>query len=465
MRENGRQRARGMMERVMAQPAKCMCAALAACVILSFSFPVYAAPAFILREYDKYFASSTCEICHQKIVGQHAQSQHEKSFENPVFQGQYFRELLADAKRDPELYREAATCTACHSPIDYVVLGGRVYSEPVEPGKSGVTCDFCHTIAGYEGQAPGNGNYISRPGEQKMGPFKHKYDWHHVYSELQTKSEFCAICHEATNLHGLNVKSTYTEWKNSRYAAEGVQCQDCHMNLRGFLAAGKSVYDSGRAADSSNTFGRGAPSRSVLYTHRFPGAHSRSQMVESGAIKLAIAVESENQAVSPGDDIIIRIFVDNSLTGHKMPSGSADLRQLWLELLADTGAGTVIIPASSTGSGTYDVSGKGPFDNEILGSDIPAGDRIYRAIFVDKTDRQTLSFYDAVDIVFDNRLNASETREETYYFRIPKDAVGRVTLAATLRYLPYPSSFSRRFGLPDPEPFEIGAARTEIDLR
>ncbi len=454
------------MKRVTAPAVKLKCLAFIACIIFSSVVLVYAdpdAPAPAPPEHSKYWTSSTCAICHQRIVDEHASSHHAKSFSNPVFKGQ-LKELFADAGRTPESFQDAATCNACHSPIDYI-LGGRVSSQPVESGESGVTCDFCHTITGYQGNTPGNGNYISKPGEQKRGPFREREDWHHVYSELQTKSEFCAICHEATNRHGLEVKTTYTEWKNSRYAAEGVQCQDCHMNLWGFLVRGKPVYDRGRAADPSSTFGQGAPSRSVLFTHRFPGAHSRSQMSESAVIKLVISVESGSAAVSPGDEIIIRVAVDNSLTGHKMPSGSADLRQLWLELVANTGDKKMLIPAQSTGPDTYDVAGKGRFDDEILGSDIPAGDRIYRAIFVDKTGRQTLSFYNSVDILFDNRLNASEVREERYRFRIPRDAVGKVTLVATLRYLPYPGSFSRSLGLPNQEPFEIASTKTDIDLR
>ena len=68
----------------------------------------------------------------------------------------------------------------------------------------------------------------------------------------------------------------------------------------------------------------------------------------------------------------IYIFVDNSMTGHKMPSGSADLRQLWLELEAHNGDEIIPIPALSEGADTYDVTGKGPFDQEILGEELSA---------------------------------------------------------------------------------------------
>jgi hypothetical protein len=84
---------------------------------------------------------------------------------------------------------------------------------------------------------------------------------------------------------------------------------------------------------------------------------------------------------------------------------------------------------------------------------------------VDEKRKQTLSSHNAVSIIFDNRLNASEIRKETYEFKIPQNVKGRITLRASLNYLPYPSSFSNRFGLPKPELFEVATIRKEIDLQ
>ena len=233
------------------------------------------------------------------------------------------------------------------------------------------------------------------------------------------------------------------------------------MNTVGFLVQGKPVYESGCAVNPGLIVR--APDRPKLYTHRFPGAHSKTQILGTGVITLHI--ETKKPIVSPGDEITIYIFIDNSRTGHKMPSGSADLRQLWLELEAYNGDKIIPIPALPMGADTYDVTGKGPFDQEILGDDIPKGNRIYRTIFVDKTGIQTLSSYNAVRITFDNRLNASELRRETYHFKVPNDVKGKLTVKASLNYLPYPSFFSRRFGLPNPGSFEISSTKKEISLK
>src|SRR6266436_3896370 len=55
-------------------------------------------------------------------------------------------------------------------------------------------------------------------------------------------SEFCRGCHqfgpEGYALNGTLLENTYAEWKASRFAAAGVQCQDCHMPDRRHLWRG-----------------------------------------------------------------------------------------------------------------------------------------------------------------------------------------------------------------------------------
>lgn len=431
------------------QTIKSLCLLMAATGFLLFMTIIPALAA-------EYETSTSCLICHTKIFEQHAQSMHERSFTNPVFRAQYFNELLPETEKDPELLKEAQTCIACHSPITYIKLGRHVtLVEQVNPRMSGVTCDFCHTIKGYTGEAPGNGNYISEPGPIKLGPFNIDTNWHRAYSQLQTKSEFCAICHNAVNRYGFEFKATFTEWKNSAYAKEGIQCQDCHMNVQGFLNGGRPVYESGKAAEMKLST---TPEREKIYTHQFPGAHSKTEVM--GALTLAI--ETVQSAVSAGDEITIHVTVDNSRTGHKMPSGNIELRLLWLDIRAYTGDKAIQVAADS--HSVYDVAGNGPLDNEMISSDIPDGNRIYRAVFTDKSGKQTLASYDATKIVFDNRLNAAEVRKETYRFRIPEGAQQTVTLVATLRYLPHSSSFAKRLGISRPEPVEIASAKKELLL-
>jgi hypothetical protein len=408
----------------------------------------------------EYWPSTLCRDCHDKIFDQHLESMHAKSFTNPAFKAQYFDEILPQVQQDPTLQGEAEMCIACHSPIAYTENQGLVeLEEQIDPLMSGVTCDFCHTLPGYKGERPENANYITEPGEKKLGPFPHEYDWHHVYSEFVTKSEFCAVCHNYVNQNGLEIRSTYSEWKTSRYAEEGIECQDCHMSVDGFLTAGEATYESGRAA--TMTLGS-APFRGRLYTHRFPGAHSRSQVV--GALTLAI--ETDKDAVDPGDEVEIRVLVDNSRTGHKMPSGSPELRLLLLDLRAHYGGLSVPIPITpSKESESCGVSGYSQCKGQILEDEMLPGSRVYRALYADSGGSRTLASYHAAEILFDNRINATEIRKETYKFVIPENAEGLLTLTAKLFYLSYPRSFSESLGLGVQEPVEIATGNKELVVR
>jgi cytochrome c554/c'-like protein len=407
---------------------------------------------------NDYQASNSCKNCHANIYEQYVESMHSRSFENPIVKTVFFDVLLPRAKNNNNLSSEVSACIACHAPLTFVRIGGDLSSFPDEGHYiPGVECDLCHTVSGYTGSKPEGGNFISKPSVKKLGPFQYKEDHHRSYSELHTKSEFCAICHNRTNRYGLEIISTFSEWKESAYAEQGIECQDCHMNVQGFLTAGKPVYESGTAAQGTLIDSK---KRDKLYTHRFPGAHSESQVI--GAITLDIQIDAS--AVEAGKDMMIYVAVDNSKSGHKLPTGSAELRLLYLDLVAEVGGRTVHIAANSLNKEMFDVSGKGRFDSEIIGKDILPGSRIYRAICIDPEGQQALFSFDAKEIIFDNRLEASEIRQEFFTFQVPDDVGMEFTLVASLKYLRYPRSLADRLGIARANAIELATVRKEILL-
>ena len=124
------------------------------------------------------------------------------------------------------------------------------------------------------------------------------------------------------------------------------------------------------------------------------------------------------------------------------------------------------VPAGPVSGMTgYDVTGFRMSDAETLGNDIAKGMRIYRSIFADSKDRPTLSSYNAVNIIFDNRIDACEVREENYEFFIPEDAGKSMSVEARLYYMPYPVSFAEQLELPKPEAFVISSTTGKLDLK
>ncbi len=405
----------------------------------------------------KYQASGSCMDCHTRIYEQFAESMHSKSFENQIVKEVFRNILLPRTKNNNTLGEEVRACIACHSPP--IFLGAdRDFPSPKNGIQRipGVECDICHTITGFKGEKPGNGNYISKPSAQKLGPFQYEDDHHRSSSELHTKSEFCAICHNRTNRYGLEIISTFSEWQESQFGqGEVVGCQDCHMNVQGLLTAAKPKYESGRAADGTLIDPK---ERSKLYSHRFPGAHSESQLV--GAVTLAIQVDDSE--VKAGKVMMVYVEINNSKSGHKLPTGSAELRLLYLDLTAEIGGKTVHIGATSLDRDMFDVAGKGKFDTEILGEDILPGSRVYRAICIDPQGRQTLFSFDAQKMVFDNRLEAGEIRKEFFMFQVPDEVGLEFTLVARLNYLRYPGSLADKLGISKAKYVELASVRKNV---
>src|SRR5947207_165756 len=87
------------------------------------------------------------------------------------------------------------------------------------------------------------------------------------------RSEFCQSCHQFTAdgfaLNGKLLENTYNEWKASRFAREGVQCQDCHMPDRRHLWRGvhhPEMVRSGVTIDASAGASRYRPAEIVSVT-------------------------------------------------------------------------------------------------------------------------------------------------------------------------------------------------------
>lgn len=409
-----------------------------------------------------YEPSERCHGCHDEIFEQHQNSMHAKSFSNPLFNAQYFKEIVPRALQKATFIDDARNCLKCHAPVVYMNYSGLV-TTPAQAAKyeSGVSCDFCHTLSGY-GE---NGDYLQNPSGKKQGPFQNAPTHHAEYSGFLQVGDYCGNCHNATNHNGLEVKSTYYEWRESSYGKRGFACQECHMNKNGMLKQGVAEFDSGVAAHL--TIG-GAyikqKDHDKLYSHSFPGAHSISQLKD--ALQLEFRIGSPS-AVTHGR-VPFAVQVSNERSGHKMPSGSSDLRFMWLTVTATTDDGSpipvLLRPTKQYAVTDYAIAGSSPDDAKILGVDVPPGSRLYRSIFTDAKGRQSLFHYDADKHIFDNRLNAAEIRTEEYELQIPPDFSGHITLSAALFYQAAPSSFTRHMQVPDFKPVVVATRKKQISL-
>lgn len=418
---------------------------------LQNSSPVPEIEAPVSRLLYPYEPSNLCKGCHSEQYQQYEGSMHANAFTNPLFNTQYFKNVVPRALRDQSFVPEARKCVACHAPTVFMNYTGLV-STPAQANRfeTGVTCDFCHTLAGIAE----NGDYKQNPSGKKQGPYEETgaAKHHSEYSGYIQVGEFCGRCHDATDHIGLEVKSTYYEWRESMYSKRGITCQDCHMSKEGFLRNGTAVFDRGQASYMNiGAIERKQREHEKLYNHSFPGAHSPSQLEDALNIEFKVGT----RFVDANGRFPFGVVINNERSGHKMPSGSSDLRFMWLTVTATAPDGKtlpVTLQMQNSKDVDYSIAGSSPDDAAILVNDVPAGSRLYRSVLVNDAGRQSLFQHNAVKNIFDNRLEAEELRKEGYYMMLPPGFSGKVTLEARLYYKGFPSSFAHRMDIPDSPP-------------
>jgi hypothetical protein len=215
-------------------------------------------------------APEACGTCHPAQLADWQTSTHASSMGAGV-SGQLM-EMLA---RDP---RGALACYQCHaplaeqSPLRRDTLDANPAFDPALRGR-GIPCAACH-VRGHERFGPPrrDGSLAS------LAPRETLPHGGVTRTPAYLASEFCRSCHQfgpdGYALEGKPLQDTYNEWKASRFAAAGVQCQDCHMPDRRHLWRG--IHD-------PDTVRRGLTIR-VLGETPGPGRVGGTLVVESTGV-------------------------------------------------------------------------------------------------------------------------------------------------------------------------------------
>ena len=359
-----------------------------------FGLALLCQPVFARDKADGLATVDICDKCHKDIHAKWADSMHSQSMTDPIFQTAYMQAYLASGGAAKKI------CLNCHAPT---VLVTGDYDLKKESTKEGITCHFCHSVTDTH---PDKGTRFDLKVSSTMrGPTGGgaKNDYHDsVASPLHRKSEFCAGCHEYT-ANGIKIMGTYSEWKDSPYAAKGITCQGCHMPAEPIPGAGGE---------------KGKPR--VLFNHSLAGGHSIMQLRK--AINVSI------KAINRGKDrITVDLEVENSGSGHYVPTG-IPTRKLVLYCQVRTADNKISKKSISFEKIIFDHSGK----ELLLDSEIMLGN--------------------GTQIVKDNRIAPGEKRKEQMVFY--NSPVGNITVTAWVDYLYQPQ-------LVQPTEMRIEMNRTE----
>jgi len=376
--------------------------------------------------------SVTCKECHPKIFKQWADSNHRHLADsNPYYM---VLENLAEMDRGKEFRK---WCMGCHNPSAVSMHQERTthfmkdnmmpeplfvsgsqnlinkYKENPKRLEQGVSCITCHRIT--DAKPAGNSAYALNLAKRKKylyedstaemkvwishklinaTPQMHKAEY---MKPLYKKSEYCASCHNEFLPHsGREVVATYEQWKKSPFnnpkkPKEHKDCIDCHMT---YLEKGKFSPLQG-----SSTLG--GKYKKDIKVHYFAGgnyflAGLKNKENESQSIQLLKTSAKLDLKIDKG---VLLVGVKNVGAGHKLPTGAADFRELWLDITVTDSNGKIVFS-----SGKLDKKG-----------DIEKNSIIYNKIFGDKNGKPVgLFFWRYEKLLKDTRIPAGKRVVERF---------------------------------------------------
>lgn len=401
-------------------------------------FILAAAPVFSSGEdritIDRFISPEICGGCHSEIHEQWKNSMHHLSHKDPVYQriAAFLRKGLTDAGE----IEEAESCVKCHTPIGSLTGYPRKVSDDMaktpDIAAQGIQCDYCHSAEAIT--RIHNNGLVLKPGHGqdnpgvKLGPFDDAVpDFHEAkYSKLHTEAEICGTCHDVKHVvFGTDLETTYTEWKNSPYyskdPAKNIPCQGCHM----FQKPGIPATGSTPRPDNPGTAAEGSIERPHIFTHYFIGGNSVVPGFFGDKVKKGMAMDRLQNAATLSLDTTalnekkLSVTVTNTGAGHSIPTGVADLREVWLEI------------------NVKDKNNKTKFQMGALNRvrELPENTIVFKTVFGDGKNNEVINIAKARQILKDKRIKAKSSVTEIIDLPFVPDKDSQISVRLLYRSL------------------------------
>lgn len=262
--------------------------------------------------------NETCASCHVEQGAQFAGSAHGSSAQSPVF--------LALLPHVEGAWGGLARsrCTQCHAP-------SHVPPAEAEAPHAGLQCVSCHAAIGNRGTR--DGRLVIDLNAPLDGPFGDGQSSAHASQSrgFLSDAQLCLTCHEVTGPQ-LFVESSAAEFEQAVARVDAPQCITCHM----------PSLEPGSIAQGSD---RVRPRRSHAFIGPTPPAETDADSLAEYADSLRSLFGQERvllELVREGDALAVSLT--NARLGHDLPTGSAFLRQLRVDVHFEVGAEVVEVP-------------------------------------------------------------------------------------------------------------------------
>ena len=267
-----------------------------------------------------------CSACHPRHYEEWAGSMHAYAADDPVFRAMNQR---GQRESGGEL---GAFCVQCHAPLAVREGATRDGSnlDELPAHLKGVTCYFCHNAI-HVGEHFNNDVKLANDTTLRaaltppVSSPAHDVSYSpYLDSNRRESAELCGSCHDVVTPAGARLERTYREYSQSLFGRldEGFEtCAGCHMPGR-----------VGRAAELD-----AAPERTV-HDHLWPGVDValspfRSLGTQRRAVECELSFNTRIRSVVH-DGLGTFTIESETSAGHRQPSGAAQDRRLWLEVVA-----------------------------------------------------------------------------------------------------------------------------------
>lgn len=291
----------------------------------------------------------SCKDCHPRHYNEWSGSMHAYAAKDPVF--------LAMNKRAQQetqgVLREF--CVNCHAPMAVRENAITDFSDlsNVPEHLQGVTCYFCHNAVGVMADHTNanvvlaNDDIMRAALDNPLQPSTHRTQYSELHDGRRVgleASRLCGTCHDIKTPLGVRLERTLEEYETSVFAQPDPlafqSCLDCHM-----------ASDNRREPIATST---GRPGESVIarspHEHTWAGvdvaltAFPNTDAMRSAIGKCELPARSIGYFnIEPvlGPTVQFSVTIETN-AGHNQPSGAAQDRRMWVEVLAYDAAGNEI---------------------------------------------------------------------------------------------------------------------------
>lgn len=311
----------------------------------------------VAAQHDWTGEAESCGSCHAQQADEWRQSiHHYASFQNPWYRAVVER-FRVGVGRDASLF-----CAGCHDPalVATGAMSGDVTAE-TEHVFAGVTCIMCHRAT--EARPDGNAALTIDLGDE-LEIARRDVPEHRERMNPATLSDStaCLSCHrgilspDTGNHHSIVGMDDASEWQRSAWSGNGLaridsvpaqDCVSCHMQSDEHGVASHRFLGAQTASANGASLTEQLSSLQSFLASDVADISIVSVRAEDGRLVRLRNVSALHEVgevgdVSEDDLALIDVLIENVGAGHRLPGGTLDLQDTWVELTIRDESGVVI---------------------------------------------------------------------------------------------------------------------------